>query len=62
MEISDRLTSEIIASVPPSLDVLSNGRIIQEMETIDGMSLSHFVQDQFHSPGDIGLFIGRFLK
>ncbi|MFK7848889.1 MAG: M1 family aminopeptidase [Rhodothermales bacterium] len=59
---SDRLTSEIIATIPPALDVLSNGRLTQQMTTEDGMSLFHYVQDQSHKPGDIGMFIGRFKK
>ncbi len=59
---TDRLTSEIIATLPPSLDILSNGRITEQMETEDGMSLFHYVQDQSHNPADIGLFIGRFQK
>ncbi|MEM8487820.1 MAG: M1 family aminopeptidase [Bacteroidota bacterium] len=59
---TDRLTSEIIATLPPALDVLSNGRKTEQMETDDGMSLFHFVQDQSHNPADIGLYVGRFQK
>ena len=57
---ADRLTSEIIATVPPALQVLSNGRVVQEMQTEDGMSLYHYVQDQLHPSEDISMFIGRF--
>ncbi len=59
---ADRLTSEIIATVPPSLEVLSNGRVTEQMETDDGMALYHYVQDQNHLPGNISLFVGHFLK
>ncbi len=59
---TDRLTSEIIATVPPTLEVLSNGRVTEQMETEDGMALYHYVQDQSHLPGNISLFVGRFLK
>lgn len=59
---ADRLTSELIATLPPGLDILSNGRITEQMETEDGMSLYHFVQDQSHNPADIGLYIGRFQR
>lgn len=57
---ADRVTSEIIATVPPPLMVMSNGTLVEQMQTEDGKALYHYVQDQFHPPQDIGLVIGYF--
>ena len=57
---SDLFTSEIIATVSPGISVLSNGRLTEQLETEDGMTLFHYVQDQPHSPKDIGLYTGQF--
>ena len=57
---ADLFTSEIIATVPPGASVLSNGRLTEEFQTEDGMTLYHYVQDQPHSPEDIGLYTGKF--
>ena len=59
---ADRVTSEIIATVPPSLMVMANGMLVEEMQTEDGKALYHYVQDQFHPPHDIGLVIGYFAR
>ena len=59
---ADRLTSEIIATVPPAMSVISNGRLIEEMETEDQMALYHYVQDQLHAAHHIGLVVGYFEK
>ena len=57
---ADLLTSEIIATVTPEISVLSNGRMTEQLTTEDGKTLYHYVQDQPHSPTDIGLFAGQF--
>ena len=57
---ADLFTSEIIATVPPGISVLSNGRLTEQLQTEDEMTLFHYVQDQPHSPEDIGLFAGMF--
>ena len=57
---ADLLTSEIIATVSPETSVLSNGRLTEQLRTEDGKTLFHFIQDQPHSPSDIGLFAGGF--
>ena len=57
---ADLFTSEIIATVPPDISVLSNGRLTEKLKTEDGMFLYHYVQDQPHSPKDIGLYTGQF--
>ena len=57
---ADRVTSELITTVPPGLTVWSNGRLIEQLETEDGMTLFHYVQDQPHSLRDIGFFAGYF--
>ena len=57
---ADLVTSEIIATVPPNVSVLSNGRLTERLTTEDGMILYHYVQDQPHSPKDIGFQTGLF--
>lgn len=58
----DRMTSELIVTVPPELSAWAPGRLTEQMQTEDGMNLFHYVQDQVHSPEDIGLFVGRFRR
>ena len=59
-DAADLITSEIIATVPPEYSVLSNGRLLEKLETEDGKALFHYVQDQPHSPGDLGFFAGTY--
>ena len=59
---ADRVTSEIIATVPHALSAISNGRLVESMTTEDDMELYHYVQDQPHAPNHIGLVIGHFQK
>ena len=57
---SERVTSEILATVPPAMSVVSNGRLVQEMDTEDEMKLFHYVQDRPHALRGIGLVAGHF--
>ncbi|MEZ4701403.1 MAG: M1 family aminopeptidase [Rhodothermales bacterium] len=59
---SDLLTSEVLISVPPDMEALSNGQLTETMPTEDGLVLFHYVQDQQHAPYAIGLVVGRFFK
>ncbi len=52
----------MLISVPPDMEALSNGELIETTATEDGLVQFHYVQDQRHAPYHIGMVIGRFYK
>ena len=59
---SDRLTSEIVATVPKNYEVLSNGTLKSQMPTGDGLVTWHWDQEQTHVPYLFSIVAGDFEK
>ena len=57
---SDRLTSEIVATVPESFEVLSNGILAEKSEPRDGKRTWHWKQTQSHVPYLLSVVAGDF--
>lgn len=57
---TDRLTSEIIATVPESFIVLSNGRLVGRENLGDGTNAWHWSQTQTHVPYLMSVVAGDF--
>ena len=56
----DRLTSEIIATVPSSFQVLSNGSLKQQIDNQDGTQTWHWSQAKSHVPYLMSVVAGDF--
>jgi len=56
---NDRLTSEIVATVPEDYIVSSNGALVLE-QTRNGRSTFHFSQQKPHAPYLVTLVVGQF--
>lgn len=56
----DRLTSEIIATVPSSFQVLSNGSLKQQIDNQDGTHTWHWSQAKSHVPYLMSVVAGDF--
>ncbi|MCH8045118.1 MAG: HEAT repeat domain-containing protein [Planctomycetes bacterium] len=57
---SDRLTSEIIATVPKKYYVLSNGKLKGKKDNGDGTTTWHWQQKQLHVPYLMSVVAGEF--
>jgi aminopeptidase N len=57
---SDRITSEIIATVPKAYYVLSNGKLKGKKENKDGTTTWHWQQKQLHVPYLMSVVAGEF--
>jgi aminopeptidase N len=58
---NERFTSEVICRVPSDMTVISNGRLVNEIEQ-DGLKVSHWHQDKPHVAYLIALCAGHFTK
>lgn len=57
---NERLTTEVIATVPEGYLVSSNGREADKPVTTDGRTTFHWLQDKPHSPYLVSLVVGKF--
>jgi len=57
---NERLTTEIVATVPEGYLVSSNGREANPPATRDGRTTFHWLQDKPHSPYLVSLIVGKF--
>ena len=57
---TDRLTSEILATVPDSFYVLSNGKLQGTMKNSDGTQTWHWIQKKSHVPYLMSVVAGEF--
>ncbi|MBX3411996.1 MAG: HEAT repeat domain-containing protein [Pirellulales bacterium] len=57
---NERVTSEIIATVPEDLFVLSNGTLVRTKHNDDGTQTTHWTQEQTHPPYLMSVVAGRF--
>lgn len=57
---NERVTSEIVATVPEDLFVLSNGTLLRTKNNGDGTQTSHWTQEQTHPPYLMSIVAGRF--
>ena len=57
---SDRLTSEITATVPARLVTLSNGKLVGRQENADGTATWHWSQEKSHVPYLMSIVAGDF--
>lgn len=59
---NERFTSEIICHAPQELTVLSNGRLVEEVDEAAGMKRVHYRQEKPHVAYLIALVAGNFAK
>jgi aminopeptidase N len=59
---AQKLTSEVIATVPPGMTAISNGRLVGVKKLSSGMSTYHWLQDKPHSVYLISLVVGEYVE
>ncbi|MBC7772043.1 MAG: hypothetical protein H7210_06085, partial [Pyrinomonadaceae bacterium] len=57
---NERLTTEIIATVPKGYEALSNGHIVEVKKFSDGRTRFHWLQDKTHTNYLVSLIVGKF--
>lgn len=57
---NERLTTEIIVTVPKGYDALSNGHIVEVKKFPDGRTKLHWLQDKPHTNYLVSLIVSRF--
>jgi aminopeptidase N len=59
---NEKFTSEVICHVPGDMTVLSNGKLVSEESSSNGLKAVHWLQDKPHVSYLISLVAGRFKK
>ena len=59
---NEKFTSEVVCRVPQEMTVLSNGKLLSETPSSNGMKAVHWLQDKPHTSYLISLVAGHFKK
>lgn len=57
---NERLTTEVIATVPKGYEALSNGHIVEVKKFSDGRTRFHWLQDKVHTNYLVSLIVSKF--
>jgi len=57
---NERLTTEVVVTIPKGFDAVSNGRLLEVKKFPDGRTRLHWLQDKPHTNYLVSLLVGKF--